>query len=75
MLFVAPIDELGLVHRKPFGRAVVDHLAFGKPDKATGELAGERGIDTLRELEEFQQPRKRKRRRKRRAFPTSVEEA
>ena len=38
------------------------------------DLAGERGIDTLRGLEELQQPRERKKRKKRRAFPTPMEE-
>ncbi len=37
-------------------------------------LAGERGIDTLRGLEELQVQRKRKKRKKRRALPTPMEE-
>ena len=39
------------------------------------DLAGERGIDTLAELEEFLRRPKRKNRRKRRALPTVMDEA
>ena len=39
------------------------------------DIAGERGIDTLHDLEELQRRRKKRKRRKRRAFPTSMDEA
>ena len=55
-------------------RAGGDAMATALVLRQMLNLAGERGIDTLRGLEELQGQRKRKKRKKRRALPTPMEE-